>query len=98
MNFSIEHLLFATNIFYYETHAAFRLIFFSTSVSQYSNLLYEFYKTPFCRTRFLEHEERSDECYKENKCDKMAYKTKKVQNIMLGKLYLANRRVDSAGN
>jgi hypothetical protein len=22
-----------------------------------SNLLYEFYKTPFCRTRFLEHEE-----------------------------------------
>jgi hypothetical protein len=49
----------------------------------------------FCRTRFLEHEERSDECYKANKCDKMAYRTcikynvfsilplkfKKVQNI-----------------
>jgi hypothetical protein len=32
-----------------------------------SNLLYQFYKTPFCRTRFLEHEERSDECYKANK-------------------------------
>jgi hypothetical protein len=44
-----------------------------------SNLLYEFYKTPFCRTRFLEHEERSDECYKENKCDKMAYKTSIIQ-------------------
>jgi hypothetical protein len=44
-----------------------------------SNLLYEFYKTPFCRTRFLEHEERSDECYKANKCDKMAYKTSIIQ-------------------
>jgi hypothetical protein len=32
-----------------------------------SNLLYEFYKTPFCRTCFLEHEERSEECYKANK-------------------------------
>jgi hypothetical protein len=67
-----------------------------------SNLLYEFYKTPFCRTRFLEREE----CCKANKCDKMAYKTnviqyffyfapilnfklKIVQNTMLGKLYLA---------
>jgi hypothetical protein len=36
--------------------------------------MYEFYKTSFCRTHFLEHEERSDECYKGNKCDKMAYK------------------------
>jgi hypothetical protein len=76
-----------------------------------SNLLYEFYKTPFCRMRFLEHEERSDECYKPNKCDKMAYKTsiiryfflfcplnlKKVESIMLGKLYLANIRVGNAG-
>jgi hypothetical protein len=44
-----------------------------------SNLLYEFYKTPFCRTRFLEHEERSDECYKSNKCDKMAFKTSIIQ-------------------
>jgi hypothetical protein len=35
----------------------------------------EFYKTPFCRTRFLEHDERSEEGYKENKCYKMAYKT-----------------------
>jgi hypothetical protein len=25
-----------------------------------SNLLYEFYKTLFCRTRFSEHEERSE--------------------------------------
>jgi hypothetical protein len=39
-----------------------------------SNLLYEFYKTRFCRTRFLEHEERSEECYKANECNKMAYK------------------------
>jgi hypothetical protein len=39
-----------------------------------SNLLYEFYKT-----RFLEHEERSDECYKANKFDKMAYKTSIIQ-------------------
>jgi hypothetical protein len=44
-----------------------------------SNLLYQFYKTPFCRTRLLEHEERSDECYKPNKCDKMVYKTSIMQ-------------------
>jgi hypothetical protein len=44
-----------------------------------SYLLYEFYKTLFCRTRFLEHEERSDECYKANKCDKMTYKTSIIQ-------------------
>jgi hypothetical protein len=44
-----------------------------------SNLLYEFYKTPFCRTRFLEHDGRSDECYKANKCVKMAYKTSVIQ-------------------
>jgi hypothetical protein len=49
------------------------------SVVEIVNLLYEFYKTPFCRTRFLEHEERSDECYKANKCDKMAYKTSIIQ-------------------
>jgi hypothetical protein len=42
-------------------------------------LLYAFYKTPFFRTRFLEHEERSDECYKANKCDKMVYKTSIIQ-------------------
>jgi hypothetical protein len=44
-----------------------------------SYLVYEFYKTPFCSTRFLEHEERSDECYKANKCNKMAYKTSIIQ-------------------
>jgi hypothetical protein len=44
-----------------------------------SYLLYEFCKTPFCRTRFLEHEERSDECYKAKKYDKMAYKTSIIQ-------------------
>jgi hypothetical protein len=44
-----------------------------------SYLLYEFYKTLFCRTRFLEHEELSDKCYKENKCDKIAYKTSIIQ-------------------
>jgi hypothetical protein len=51
-----------------------------------SYLLYEFYKTPFCRTRFLEHEECSDECSKANKCDKMAYKTSIIQyffNLLL---------------
>jgi hypothetical protein len=70
-------------------------------VKKNSNLLYEFYKTPFCCMRFLEHEER----YKANKCDKMTYKTsviqyffyfahifnfklKKIQNTMPGKLYL----------
>jgi hypothetical protein len=42
-----------------------------------------FYKTPFCCTRFLEHEERSDECYKANKCDKMAYKTSIIQLFFL---------------
>jgi hypothetical protein len=42
-------------------------------------LLYEFYETPFCRTCFLEHEERSDECFEANKCDKMAYKTSIIQ-------------------
>jgi hypothetical protein len=40
----------------------------------YSNLLYEFYKTPFCRTRFLEHEERSDECYKQTSATKWLIK------------------------
>jgi hypothetical protein len=63
-------------------------ISFSSALGEYqyfldgtrnSNLLYEFYKTPFCRTRFLEHEERNDECYKANKCDKMAYKTSIIQ-------------------
>jgi hypothetical protein len=34
-----------------------------------SYLLYE-YKTPFCRTRFLEHEERSDQCYKQTSATK----------------------------
>jgi hypothetical protein len=48
-------------------------------VSNNSYLLYEFYKAPFCRTRFLEHEECSDECYKANKCDKIAYKTSIIQ-------------------
>jgi hypothetical protein len=70
-------------------------------------IYYTSFMTPFCRTR-LEHDERSEECYKASKCDKMAYKTsviqhffyfapilnfelkKKVQNIMLGRLYLAN--------
>jgi hypothetical protein len=44
-----------------------------------SNLLYEFCKTLFCGTRFLDHEERSEECYKANKCDKIAYKTNVIQ-------------------
>jgi hypothetical protein len=35
---------------------------------QNTYLLYEFYKTPFCRTRILA-----------NKCDKMAYKTSIIQ-------------------
>jgi hypothetical protein len=29
--------------------------------------------------RFLEHDERSEECYKANKCEKMAYKTSVIQ-------------------
>jgi hypothetical protein len=49
-----------------------------------SNLLYEFYKTPFCRMRFLEHEERSDECYKANKCDKTSSKHN-VRKIIFAK-------------
>jgi hypothetical protein len=56
------------------------ILFLMLAILYYiSNLLYEFYKTPFCRTRFLEHEERSDECYKANKCDKMDYKTSIIQ-------------------
>jgi hypothetical protein len=39
------------------------------------NLLYKFYKTTFCCTLFLEHEKCSNEYYKANKCDNMAYKT-----------------------
>jgi hypothetical protein len=80
-------------------------------VFQNSYLLYEFYKISFCRTRFLEQEERSDECYKQTSATKwlikQVYNTifflfcplnlKKVQNIMLGKLYLANIRVGNAG-
>jgi hypothetical protein len=50
---------------------------------QNSNLLHEFYKTPFCGRRFLEHDERSEECYKANKCDKMAYKTSVIQFFFL---------------
>jgi hypothetical protein len=41
-----------------------------------SNLLYE-----VCRTRFLEHYERSEECYKANKCDKMVYKRSVTQYL-----------------
>jgi hypothetical protein len=59
-----------------------------------SNLLYEFYKTPFCRTRFLEHEERSDDTIFFLFCP---LNLKKVQSIMLGKLYLVNIRVGNAG-
>jgi hypothetical protein len=29
--------------------------------------------------RFLEHDECSEECYKANKCDKMAYETRVIQ-------------------
>jgi hypothetical protein len=51
-----------------------------SKVKKNSNLLSEFYnKTPFCRTHFLEHEERSEECEKANKYDKMAYKTSVIQ-------------------
>jgi hypothetical protein len=53
--------------------------YYFTHLLYNSYLLYEFYKTPFCRTRFLEHEERGDECYKANKCDKMVYKTSIIQ-------------------
>jgi hypothetical protein len=45
-------------------------IYTSIMPSYNSNLLYEFHKTPFCRTRFLEHEERSDECYKQTSAKK----------------------------
>jgi hypothetical protein len=31
--------------------------------------------------RFLEHDRRSEECYKANKCDKMAYKTSVIQDF-----------------
>jgi hypothetical protein len=41
--------------------------------------LYGFYKTPICCKRFLEHEGRSEECYKANKCDKMSYETSVIQ-------------------
>jgi hypothetical protein len=37
-----------------------------------SNLLFKFYKTPFSGTRSLEHDERSEECFKTNKWDKIA--------------------------
>jgi hypothetical protein len=40
------------------------------------------YYTSFIRhhfVEFLEHDERSEECYKANKCDKMSYKTSVIQ-------------------
>jgi hypothetical protein len=40
---------------------------------------HEFYKAPFCCTRFLEHDEHSEECYKANKFDKIAYETSVIQ-------------------
>jgi hypothetical protein len=46
------------------------------------NKYYTSYKTTFCRTRFLEHEERSEECYKANKCERMAYKTSVIQYFL----------------
>jgi hypothetical protein len=60
-----------------------------------SNLLYEFYKAPFCGTRFLEHEERSEECYKVNKCDKIAYKTSVIQYFFLFCPYFKFKKVQS---
>jgi hypothetical protein len=39
-----------------------------------SNESNKFYKTPFCCTRFLEHDERSEECCKANKCEKWLIK------------------------
>jgi hypothetical protein len=47
---------------------------FFTSLKIICNLLYDFYKTPFCCRR-VEHDERSEECYKASKCDKIPYKT-----------------------
>jgi hypothetical protein len=46
--------------------------------SKNSNLLFIFYKTILSH-EFLEHNERNEECYKANKCDKMAYKTSVIQ-------------------
>jgi hypothetical protein len=57
-----------------------------------SNLLYEFYKTPFCGTRFLDHEERCEECYKANKCDKIAYKTNVIQFFFAPILNLTSKK------
>jgi hypothetical protein len=48
---------------------------------------YYYYKTPFCCTRFLEHDERSEECYKVSKCDKMAYKTSMIQYFSILSLF-----------
>jgi hypothetical protein len=38
-----------------------------------------FVRHHFVARVFLEHDERSEECYKANKCDKMAYKTSIIQ-------------------
>jgi hypothetical protein len=45
-----------------------------TTTKRNSNLLYEFYKTPFCRMRFLEHEPRSDEGSKQASATKWLIK------------------------
>jgi hypothetical protein len=46
-----------------------------------SNLLYEFYKIPFCHTR-----------YKANKCDKIAYKTNVIQFFFAPILNLTSKK------
>jgi hypothetical protein len=48
-------------------------IFHVASVKNNSNLLYKFYKNPFCRMRFLEHDERSEDCYKAKSATKWLY-------------------------
>jgi hypothetical protein len=66
-----------------------RLHYWSQSLSGYTfhycNIIVIYYKSfkrhHFVARDFLEHEERSDECYKANKCDKMAYKTSIIQYL-----------------
>jgi hypothetical protein len=40
-----------------------------------SNLLYKFYNAPFCCTRFLEHDEPNEKCYKQTSVTNSMVKT-----------------------
>jgi hypothetical protein len=42
-------------------------------------IYYTSFIRPFCSTCFLKRDERSEKCYKANKCDKMACKTNVIQ-------------------